>query len=53
MWNPIHYAIYFRQYEALDYFFDDLNVNSRLALALHEASNEVTFAKNGFIEKKP
>jgi hypothetical protein len=24
MWNPIHYAIYFRQYEALDYFFDDL-----------------------------
>jgi len=51
MWNPVHYAIYFRQYDSLDFFFDELNVNSRLALALNEASDEVTF-ETDFIEEE-
>lgn len=46
MWNPIHYAIYLRQYEILDYFFDDLKVSSRLALALNEVSNEISFPRS-------
>jgi len=49
MWNPVHYAIYFKQFDALDYFFDDLNVNSRLALLLNDASDEITFIRNDLI----
>ena len=47
-WNPVLYAIYFRQYETLDYFFDDLQINARLALALPNTVDEASFPKQQF-----
>jgi hypothetical protein len=40
MWNPIMYAIYFRQVKTLQYFVDEVKVNIRIACDRPETSNE-------------
>jgi ankyrin repeat protein len=41
MWNPLHYAIFYRQVKAVEYFVKDLDINLKVAF-------EVPFTKNEF-----
>jgi hypothetical protein len=40
MWNPIMYAVYFRQLKILQFYASELKVNMRLACNKPETSNE-------------
>lgn len=32
MWNPIHFAIFYRQLRVLKYFIQEMNINLKVAL---------------------